>query len=328
MPCYHPIIAYDNTDYTSNPEKMDIVFNAKDYRFNPLCAERQGRLLQLPCRHCVGCRLDHSKEWANRILLEQKYHASSYFVTLTYDDEHLPVRYGVDSSTGEILAPHASLVKADLQKFFKRLRKATKQKLSYFCSGEYGSQTYRPHYHCIIFGLVLNDLKEIKRNFGNEPYFVSSLIEKVWPFGMHVIGRVTMESAAYVARYTLKKATHGFSKEYYEIAGIEPEFQTISSKPAIGRRFYDENIERFKYCTFSVSTPTGGLKMSMPEYFRKKYKEIDPVFSVKKSRAFFINSAEKRKVKMSLTDLQYCDILSIEEEKRLSRISSLTRDDI
>lgn len=328
MPCYHPIIAYDNTDYSSNPEKLDIVFNSKDYRFNPDYAERQGRLLQLPCRRCVGCRLDHSKEWANRILLEQKYHDSSYFVTLTYDDEHLKTGYGVDSSTGEIVSVHATLVKDDLQKFFKRLRFATKQKISYFCAGEYGSQTYRPHYHCIIFGLKLDDLKQIKRNFYDQPYFVSPTIEKLWPFGIHVIGNVTFESAAYVARYTLKKATSGFTKEYYEVAGIEPEFQTMSRRPAIGKRYFDDHIDQFKYSTFTVSTPYGGVKMSMPEYFRKKYKEIDSCLSVKKSRCFFVNSADKRKLKLSLTDLDYCDILSIEEEKRLSRISSLTRDDI
>lgn len=328
MPCYHPLIAFDNTKYYANPEKMDIVFSTKDYRFDPDCAERQGRLLYLPCRHCVGCRLDHSKEWANRILLEQRYHDSSYFLTLTYDDEHLPYGYGVDSSTGEVVSVHATLVKADLQKFFKRLRKVTGQKISYFSAGEYGSQTYRPHYHCIIFGLKLDDLKQIKRNFNNEPYFTSETIAKVWPFGIHVLGNVTMQSAAYVARYTIKKATHNFSKEYYDIAGIEPEFQTISSKPAIGRRFFDDNIDKFEYGTFSVSTPTGGVKMSMPEYFRKKYKEFDPCSSVKKSRAFFVNSAVKRKLKMSLTDLDYCDILSVEEEKRLSRISSLTRDDL
>lgn len=92
--------------------------------------------------------------------------------------------------------------------------------------------------------------------------------------------------------------------------------------------FFDDNIDKFKYGTFAVSTPTGGVKMSMPEYFRKKYKEFDPCSSVKKSRAFFVDSAVKRKLKMSLTDLDYCDILSVEEEKRLSRISSLTRDDL
>lgn len=328
MPCYHPIIAYDVTDYSSNPDKVSLTFSKPRTAELEEEMERQGRRVQLPCRHCVGCRLDHAKEWANRILLEQNYHGSSYFVTLTYDDEHLPHGYGTDPSTGEIISVHATLVKADLQKFFKRLRKVTKQQVSYYCAGEYGSRTYRPHYHCIIFGLELNDLKQIKRNFNNDSYFVSPTIEKLWPFGIHVIGRVTMESAAYVARYTIKKATHGFTKEYYEIAGIEPEFQTMSRKVAIGRRFYDDNINKFNHSTFSVSTPTGGVKMMMPEYFRKKYKEIDPFLSVKKSRAFFVNAAYRRKVKMSLTDLDYCDILSIEEEKRLSRISCLTRDDI
>lgn len=328
MPCYHPIIAYDNTKYWENPGKMDIVFSSRYYDFDLNDAERQGRLLQLPCRHCVGCRLDHAKEWANRIVLEQSYHTHSVFLTLTYDDEHLPTSFGSDPATGEIVSVHATLVKSDLQKFFKRLRFTTKQKLSYYCAGEYGSQTYRPHYHCIIFGLQLDDLKPIRKNFDGQQYYVSKTIEKIWPFGIHVIGDVTKESAAYVARYTIKKATHGFTKEYYELAGIEPEFQTISSKPAIGRRYYEDNIEKFKYSTFSVSTPSGGIKMTMPEYFRKRYKEIDPCLSVKKSRAFFINSAIKRKLKMSLTDLEYCDILSVEEEKRLSRISALTRDDI
>lgn len=327
MPCYHPIIAYDNTDYSANPDKMDIVFNSKDYRFNPDYAERQGRLLQLPCRHCIGCRLDKSKEWANRILLEQRYHASSYFVTLTYDDEHLPTGYGVDPATGEIIAVHATLVKADLQNFFKRLRKSGQQ-ISYYSAGEYGSQTYRPHYHCIIFGLQLDDLQPVKRNFDGQQYYVSRTIERLWPYGMHVIGNVTHESAAYVARYTLKKATHNYTREYYDVAGIEPEFQIMSTRPAIGKRYYDDNISKFKFGTFSVSTPTGGIKMTMPEYFRKKYREIDPSLSVKKSRAFFVKSADIRKLKMSLTDLDYCDILSVEEEKRLSRISSLTRDDL
>lgn len=325
MPCYHPIEMFDNTFYSRDPDELDVSF--KPTYAVPRIMERQGRRLLLPCRHCVGCRLDKSREWANRILMEQQYHQESWFLTLTYDDEHLPPAFPVDPATGEILSIHATLVKSDLQKFFKRLRYFG-QKVSYYSCGEYGSQTYRPHYHCIIFGLHLTDLKPLKKNFSGSQYFTSEFISKCWPFGIHVLGSVTFQSSAYVARYTMKKATHGISKDYYDKAGIEPEFQTISSRPAIGRRFYDDHKDMFKYDTFYIATPDGGIRATMPEYFRKLQRKDDPKSHVRHAHQCFVNAEIKRHLKLSLTDMSYCDILSVEEEKRLSRISALTRDDI
>lgn len=329
MSCYHPVIAYNVT-----PDQGDL-FQRVVLDFRPPvdfeCEQkmiRQGRRLLLPCRKCVGCRLDKSREWANRILLEQLYHQESWFITLTYDDEHLPPAFPVDPATGEILSVHATLVKSDLQKFFKRLRFNSKQRIRYYACGEYGTQTYRPHYHAIIFGLHLDDLKVIKRNFGGQPYYTSDFISKCWPFGIHIIGRVTFESAAYVARYTMKKATHGYTKDYYEKAAIEPEYQVMSLKPGIGFQYYVDHPEMFDFKSFSVSTPSGGVRMYPPEYFRKKWVE-DHLYQHANS---VIDSAFEKEakihLKMMLTDLDYYDILRLEEEKRLSRISSLTRDDI
>ena len=66
------------------------------------------RTIEVPCGHCVACRIARSREWAVRLLHESEFWDDFCFVTLTYDDEHL-------------VSP--SLVPRDLTLFFKRLRK-------------------------------------------------------------------------------------------------------------------------------------------------------------------------------------------------------------
>lgn len=329
MSCYHPIEAWDYTpdDFDGTVSRSVSFKEPNDLQLRKKMIQ-QGRRLMLPCRKCVGCRLDKSREWANRVVMEQCYHDESWFVTLTYDDEHLPPAYPTDPATGEILSVHATLVKRDLQLFLKRLRKNSGQDIRYFAAGEYGTTTYRPHYHLIIFGLHLDDLEILRYNFDGQPYYISNFIAKCWPYGIHILGRVTWQSAAYVARYTMKKATHGFDRRYYAVAGIQPEYQTMSLKPAIGRQYYDDHPELFDYSTYSVSTPNGGRKMCPPEYFRKLYRDSHPVESFRRSIDSRLNVEAKLHLKLMLTDKDYYDILSDDERRALSSLSALTRDDI
>lgn len=328
MPCYHPIEAWD-----LSPDQFDLLSKRVISFQPPPVASRQrlidaGRRLLLPCRHCVGCRLAKSRDWANRVVLEQLYHDESWFLTLTYDDEHLPPAYPTDPATGEILSVHASLVKHDLQCFFKRLRKYSGQFVRYFASGEYGSSTYRPHYHAIIFGLHLDDYEVVSHGFDGTPYYTSDFVAKCWPYGNHILGKVTWQSAAYVARYTVKKATHGFDLRYYAAAGIEPEFQVSSRRPGLGRRYYDDHPELFDYSNFSVRTPYGGRKMYPPEYYRRLYAASNPVDSYVRSFQSNVEADNLIHLKLLLTDADYLDILKIAEERELSRITSLIRNTV
>lgn len=337
MPCYHPIEAFDVTRDFENSTDREVIFSLHEYWldhpfFSQIdCREkliRQGRRLMLPCRKCIGCRLAKSREWANRAVMEQLYHDQCWFLTLTYDDEHLPPAFPVDDLTGEILSVHATLVKKNLQDFFKRLRKNTGQQFRYYAAGEYGSQSYRPHYHVLLFGLKLNDLSVISKNFAGQPYYVSDMIQKCWTAGIHILGPVTWQSASYVAQYTMKKATHGFSKEYYEKAAIVPEYQTMSLKPGIGFQYYFNHPDIFDYNYFDVQTPQGGRRMTPPEYFKKKYREEHPKEYLKRSLDMRKEVEVREHLKMLLTDKDYCDILKDEERKCFSRLSTLTRDDI
>ena len=99
--------------------------------------------LAVPCGKCIGCRIAKRKEWSLRMLHELTYHPQSSFITLTYDDYHLP--------------SDNSLKKRHLQLFIKRLRKNLgERRIKYFACGEYGGQTMRPHYHAILFGSGLS----------------------------------------------------------------------------------------------------------------------------------------------------------------------------
>lgn len=212
---------------------------------------RPGMLV--PCGQCIACRLNKAREWSIRIANEARYYDDSIFLTLTYDDEHLPA--------------DKSVHKDELQRFLKRLRKLIfPDKIRYFACGEYGGQFGRPHYHAIIFNLsgfdsrVFSDWYKSK----NDGYFVRC---KAWQKGWVHFGYVTEESGGYVARYTLKKVKGKGATEHYKELGIEPEFALMSLKPGIGSAFMAE----FRYDILrngTVMSKSGAT--SAPRYYKDK----------------------------------------------------------
>ena len=99
---------------------------------------RQG-LMEFGCGQCIPCRIGKRRLWTHRILLESFTHDYNSFVTLTYDESHLPEDGGLNHG--------------HVQKFLKLLRKkVAPAKVRYFVVGEYGEKSGRPHYHLALFG--------------------------------------------------------------------------------------------------------------------------------------------------------------------------------
>lgn len=150
----------------------------------PANATATTETLALPCGKCTGCRSDKARAWTLRCHLEMQQHRSATFVTLTYDDDHLP----------------PTLSREHLQKWVKRFRKETTKvdptrRIRFFACGEYGEHTNRAHYHAIIFGGQETD---------------RPLVAKAWslnnrPFGRTQCDRATPHAIAYVAGYVAKK---------------------------------------------------------------------------------------------------------------------------
>lgn len=213
--------------------------------------------VEVPCRVCMACRLNYTKEWAIRVCNEASCHGDNCFVTLTYDDKFLP--------------SDMSLHKEELQKFFKRLRKhLVDKKIRYFACGEYGSDdnTHRPHFHANIFGWWPQDAYFWKMSEGN-PLYRSPTLEKLWPFGYSTVGQVTFKSARYVASYIVKQH-RGDDKDYYKKNGINPEFVVMSN--GIGRQFVDDNIEQLKGLGHIVFN---GYKSVLPRYYENRIYKTD-----------------------------------------------------
>lgn len=221
MPCYHPIPAWRPIDD------------------GPLFFSGRGQItpdLYVACGQCIGCRLERSRQWAVRIMHEAQMHPANSFVTLTYDDDHLPSR--------------GSLAYPDVQKFLKRLRKHLNFPIRYFLCGEYGAVSGRPHYHICLFG---HDFRDGSDSFYNSmspgaKLRISKVLSRLWPFGNALIGDLTFESAAYTARYIVDKITGDLAVDHYsridpdtgEIYQLEPEFTRMSLKPGIGQSWYDK----------------------------------------------------------------------------------------
>lgn len=166
---------------------------------------------------------------------EQKMHKASSFLTLTYDEAHLP-KFG-------------QLVKKDLQDFFKRLRYFYGP-FRYVACGEYGELYRRPHFHVALFGMDFSDDRLLyKEARAGQALFTSGDLSRAWTFGTSLIGELTFESAAYIARYITKRVSGpgasplplACDPDSGELVMPNPEFLLCSRRPFIGHDFF------FKY---------------------------------------------------------------------------------
>lgn len=257
MVCYHPLRAW-RTATRGASGKLGITFAPnKGYQDKPL---------QLPCGQCIGCRLERSRQWAMRCVHEAAMHEDNCFVTLTYDDEHLPA--------------DRSLHYRDFQLFNYRLRKRFGAGVRFYMCGEYGETYGRPHYHACFFNLDFGDLEPFKGS-GKSQLFVSSELSRLWTSGYSTVGRVTFDSAAYVARYVMKKVTGAAAAAHYEWIDHETgevfdrvsEFTRMSLKPGIGRLWYEKYHNEVYPDDFVVMN---GKKVRPPKYYDQLYELTYP----------------------------------------------------
>lgn len=343
MPCYSPLLAVRQRGFgpyrTENGNApLKFINWTEENEWDPDIYEK----VQVPCGKCIGCRLDTSKQWADRSMLELQMHDSAYFVTLTYDDVHAPTVPVVDDTTGEVIAYNLSLKREDVKNFVKRLRKRCGEKIRVFGCGEYGSNTFRPHYHLIIFGLHLDDLEVSGKSPIGLPYYTSAMIQNTWsiwhqpekgqirgwfePIGFVSVGEVTWKSCAYVARYVQKKADRDMNAFYREMQ-VEREFTISPRRGGLGREYYElHKCELAEYAYFNVTTDDGGRKIAPPKYFLDLLKEDDPAtyWNIRDRRQRM--AAAREDILKSKTDMSDYERLRVAEENKRAQISALKRD--
>ncbi|MEM2002726.1 MAG: hypothetical protein QXT77_08790 [Candidatus Methanomethylicaceae archaeon] len=271
MPCFHHQLAIPMPGKTRNG-KTPYKFVGKASNYWTRYKGVQG-LKIMPCRQCIGCRLERSRQWATRLMHETKFHSGAIFLTLTYSDEMLP--------------KNRSLNPSDLTTFIKDLRARNdyygKEKIKYFAVGEYGDATNRPHYHLALFGSYdcrsPESIPEEPARSGDRQ-FSHPDFSAVWDKGLHRYSELTFESAAYVARYCLKKISGAKQETHY--GERVPEFQRNSN--GLGKGHFDA-WKNDIYPSDQVVLPGRGAFLP-PPYYDRLLEKVDPALfaQVKKRR--------------------------------------------
>ena len=234
-----------------------------------------------PCGNCRACRRNKAREWGYRAYVESLSYDNSIFLSLTYDDEHLPI-----SKKG-----FPTLRKEHTQTFWKDFRYYV-GKCRYLLSGEYGDKTHRPHYHAIVFGVSLDNPVFYDKFYSpRKKAWIARC--KAWDKGEVCIGDVTIGSCQYCAKYVVKRKTGRVGRAYYERYGIEPEFSTMSRRPGLGYDYLRENevlIKRRGYLMLK------GHKLPLSRYFIDKLydKESDEYEEFKIERHDKMVQAQER----------------------------------
>lgn len=267
MSCFHPITAYRSKSVNPQTGKRSLVFDkAKGFTDLPVT---------ISCGNCQGCRQAKTKEWSTRSIHESRFHDSNFFITYTYDEDHLP--------------PGSTLFKKDLQDHHKRLREKCGS-FRFIACGEYGENKDRPHYHGNYFGLTIPDLKPHSKNEMGDQLFTSEILSKTWGKGRVIIGFFSSKTADYVAGYVFKKINGEMADEYYsrldsstgEIFQVEPEFALRSCRPAIGLSFYEKYHTDVFPSDFHI---VKGRKVPSAKYYRRKLETENPdLFKTLKKR--------------------------------------------
>lgn len=276
--------------------------------------------IQIPCGKCIGCRMDYSRSWADRMT----YHVfgkedQSYFLTLTYDDVHLE-----DLEHSENYDLYA-LSYDDLAQFIKNLRnKFRDSEIDFFASGEYGDQLFRPHFHAIVYNVDLYDLEFWKLNSNGDPIYTSEIIHSLWKKGICAVGNFSWLGAAYTASYVEKKRDGRLMCEY-EAVGLTPEKCRCSRRPGIAHQYYLDHYEDlWKNNGLNVdrSVNSNG-HLGIPRYFRKladKYGHFDLLSDFQKRCLDRGNILNPFKLDNSSFDLDHVtELLEFEEREILSK---------
>lgn len=216
MPCYHPVeVPIRKKHKLWTPDRPKYVDHG---------------LVTVGCGWCIGCRAEQGRQWAVRMYHESQLHKHSWFLTLTYDNLHLP--------------KNGSLVPKDLSRFIKDLRKHLPPKsVRWFGCGEYGETTFRPHYHAVLYGPDFLDRVSGPARQGY-PTWRSETLDDIWGKGLIDLTSLNFGACAYVGGYVTKKLMRP-DTEYYERVNprtgetvrVAQEFSRCSLRPAIGKEW-------------------------------------------------------------------------------------------
>lgn len=247
--------------------------------------------MHVPCGKCLACRINKRREWTLRLCHEEVFSDTAYFVTLTYDEEHLPI-------AGDFPAVY----KPDIQLFMKRLRKDVAKydpeiRIRFFLNSEYGERTERPHYHMLLFNVpekkMFQDARTIRR--GRSTSFTCPYLSQIWGNGNVEFGIASKERAGYCAKYFIDR------KEID--SRLQPNFSLMSRRPGIGFAYQEQIADKVQKLGLHACLNSSGTYVALPRYYR------DKIYTEEQRRDQFLEMLGSQLDSDYLTMLENADIV-------------------
>lgn len=291
-------------------------------------------IIEIPCGSCLSCRIDYAEDWAVRCEFESKLWKNNIFLTLNYDDEHVPRgKYG-----------NMSLSSDDVDRFINSLRRKFHRLghkgVRYMLCGEYnssGERALNPHYHMILFNCPLTDLTiDIPdgkghiihkiNDFTKMPYLYSKFIADLWqdkdgkPKGQVIIDDANFNTSSYVSKYIMKKQKGVSSSIYTETYGVEVPFLRMSSKPGIGFNMFMKDFSSYVDDPLVIIPRLNKRPMikGLPKYYKRKMFEKQPQL-----RDVFENNAKEVEKKLRSLRAHYGQTSNMQKEAQENHINSV-----
>lgn len=314
--------------------------NAETYK------KGSGNIYQtIPCSHCYACRINYAAEWATRIMCEAQYYPpdTCWFVTLTYDENHVKIPKIVYCDENQEFYKNdgtwtGTLEPEEITKFIKRLRDHLNYpKSKYYYCGEYGSgEGQRPHYHLILMGFPLDTSQfydcHIDKKFFKE-HWKSKEIDKLWGksyqengSSINDVANLEWNTAAYTARYCMKKVGNDWTEKSYKEIGKIPEFVNMSKN--IGEQYYyDHRDEIWKVDNMQVSDYKGEIiTVKPPAYYFRKLEKEDPELAKHIKWQRYKIGDKIRRTKQNTSDYTDLEQLVMAAEKIATKAHQLPRE--
>lgn len=321
MSCYNPSLAIRHVDVGTGELIWEFHGYGSGKYYDPRLAtpEQKENWFLVPCKKCLGCRLDYSRKWADRMLLE--FLASgkkALFVTMTYNPDNLP--YTAQTANYDTLP---TLNKKDAQDFLKRLRYYYPDKtIRYYLAGEYGPKTQRPHYHAIIFGLSTDDFPDLRYSGQNElhmAHYMSPKFQDIWSKGFCTINDANYKTFAYVSRYVMKKVYKEEDDDWYQ--GRTPEYTVMSRRPGIGMPYVEQHPDMEKLKTYVSDGVTGSHCIYIPDIMLKVLTNDEEYATIKAQRRELANDGLLMQLNQS--DLEPSLYYKEKERKHFDRLGTV-----
>ena len=251
-----------------------------------------GKTYNVPCRHCLNCRISYQTQLEfmckNELYYTYRSGHGASFVCFTYSDANLPV--------------NGSLCKSDLQLFIKDLRRYSvyhkyNSNFKYIACGEYGDTFGRPHYHVVFIGL--SDVE------------INTVASKCWTKGLIDVGALGQGGLRYVLKYCEKSVGGKLAQSLYENNDLQRPFLMHSVN--LGKQYILDNFEDISAHNFTYLFR--GERVPLPKYLRNKYDKYK----------LFDSSVYLKKIQLEAKSFGFDDYQKYEQYKSYNREKEMTQ---